>query len=78
MTNHPERRQPAWVADAQAVAAERIAATRWPESDDGAHVLTRDELQQVIRDAVVWGYSRGLRAAGDALLSSPKRKSHAT
>lgn len=61
MTNHPGRRKPAWVADAEAVAAQRIAATRWPEGD-GAHVLTTAELQQIIRDAVVWAYGQGLQA----------------
>lgn len=60
MTNHPGRRQPAWVAHAQAAADERIAATAWPKGD-GVHMLTRDQLAQVIRDAVVYGYAQGLR-----------------
>ncbi len=58
MTNHPGRKPPGWLADAQSAADERIAATRWPDGD-GAHVLTRADLQQTIRDAVVYGYHRG-------------------
>lgn len=77
MTNHPGRKPPAWVADAQAAAAERIAATRWPEGD-GAHVLTRAELQQAIADAVIWGYGQGRRSALDIVAkgrrASPKTK----
>lgn len=61
MTNHPGRTPPAWVADAEALAASRIAATRWPEGD-GLHVLTRARMQQVLRDTVVWAYGEGLRA----------------
>lgn len=60
MSNHPGRRQPAWVAHAQAAAEERIAATRWPDGD-GARMLTSDQLAQLIREAVVYGYGRGLR-----------------
>lgn len=72
MTNHPGRRKPTWVADAEAVAAERIAATQWP-AGDGTHILTRAELQQVITDAVVHGYGHGLRAA-TMILSGARRK----
>ncbi len=57
MTNHPGRKLPAWLQRAEAAAAERIAATRWPDAP--AAVLTRPELERVIRDAVVWGYGRG-------------------
>ncbi len=60
MTNHPGRKPPAWVAHAQAAADQRIAATHWPDGP-GAHMLTRDQLAQVIRDAVVYGYREGLR-----------------
>jgi len=57
MTNHLGRKPPAWLARAEAVAAERIAATRWPDGD--AALLTRAELERVIHDAVVWAYGRG-------------------
>ncbi len=60
MTNHPNRRPPRWLADAQTLADQRIAATRWPDGD-GVHVLTRDQLAQVIRDAVIYGFAEGLR-----------------
>ncbi len=58
MTIHPGRKPPAWMADAQAAADRRIEATRWPDTN-GMHLLTREQLAQVIRDAVVWGYGRG-------------------
>jgi len=57
VTNHPGRKPPGWLQRAEAAAAERIAATRWPAAP--AAVLTRPELERVIRDAVVWGYGRG-------------------
>jgi len=67
--NHPGRKPPAWLADAQAVAAERIASTRWPEGD--TVLMSRAELQQIMRDSIVHGYGMGLRAA--ALQLTPRR-----
>lgn len=74
MANHPGRRSPAWVADAEAVAAARIASTHWPEGD-GVHVMSRADVERLMRDSIVHGYGMGLRAGADALLlQAPKRR----
>lgn len=72
MTNHPGRKQPAWVADAEAVAAARIAATRWPDGD--AVLMTRADVERLMRDSVVHGYGMGLRAGSDALSRRGQRE----
>lgn len=61
MTNHPGRRKPSWVADAEAVADARIAAIQW-QVGDGAYLVTPAELRQMLREAIISAYGAGLRA----------------